>query len=366
MRIEIAKSVMEHFHKMPFGFPTGPENDEYKLLEKPCEVTDEEGIVLAQLMPYGEHIDEIAKRLGRDKDELMPLLHGLVQKTWVAREGTKEDGYYRVIPWAPGTFELQVRHYSPDLLLFHQQHMTPESQGESLWGGPDTLPWFRVLPREEAIPYNVEVLPSEVLSHLVHHVGDVAIAVTDCQCRTAGKLTGNPCEKPLDDMCLFLGFWAQTALEAGAARAINKDEALKVIQRGRDAGCVHQAFTCEHTLAICNCCPCHCGPLRTFLAGVPQANLKSNFRSQLSIELCKGTCPDCIKVCPAHAITLDKKNMRPVFDSEKCIGCGQCVLACPEHAVTLRRVKEPVIYPHTWDDYLPIRAQQTGKTEFYK
>ena len=64
MRIEIGQKVVEHFRKMPFGFPRGPNNDEYKLFEKPIPLTDEEGEVLAQLMPYGEHIDDIAEGWG--------------------------------------------------------------------------------------------------------------------------------------------------------------------------------------------------------------------------------------------------------------------------------------------------------------
>ena len=366
MKIEIAKNVMEHFHKMPFGFPRGPNNDEYKLLEKPYPVTDEEGEVLAQVMPYGEHIDDIAKRLGRDKNELIPLLHSLLVKTWVMREGTKEDGYYRVAPWVPGAYEMQIKYYSPELLEFHRAHILPESLIESAFGTPGMLPWFRVLPHEEAIPYDVEVLPSELLSHIIAQTADGEIAVTDCQCRTAAKVSGRGCNLPVDDTCLFLGFWATTAVEAGAARAITKDEAFKVAKRGRDAGLVHQTMTCAQTVTICSCCACHCGALQAYSAGFPQADLHSNFQSEINMELCDG-CQSCIKVCPAKAITLDTKTEKPVTAVEKCLGCGLCVLECPiKNAVTLKRREKVIIYPNTWDDYLRIRAQQTGRTEFYK
>lgn len=367
MKIEIAKNVMENFHKMPFGFPTGPHDDEYKLLEKPYPVTDEEGEVLAQLMPYGEHIDDIAKRLGRGKNELISLLHSLTRKTWVGRAGTKEDGYYRALPWMPGSLELQVKHLSPELLDFHQAHMTSGSMIASVFGEtPDTFPWFRVVPHEDAIPHDVEVFPSELLSHIVEHVGDEGIAVTDCLCRTTAQLRGRACDAPRDDICLMFGFWATAAVESGAGRAITKDEALKIARKGRDAGLVHQAMTCEHTIAICNCCACHCGALRSYAAGLTQADLHSNFQSEINMELCNG-CQSCIKVCPTKAIVFDTKTEKPVNILEKCIGCGLCVIACPiENAVTLKRRENVIIYPHTWDDYLLIRAQQTGRLEFYK
>ena len=364
MKIEIAKNVMEHFHKMPFGFPRGPNDDEYKLLEKPIAVTDEEGEVLAQLMPYGEHIDDIAERLGRDKNELIPLLHSLIRKTWVMHEGTKEDGYYRVAPFIPGVYEMQIKHFSVELLDWHQAHMTPQSLLESAFGGPGILPWFRALPHEEAVPYNVEVLPSELLSHIIAQTSE--IAVTDCMCRTSAKLRGGACDAPREDICMFFDLWATTGIEAGAARAITKEEALKIARRGRDAGLVHQTMTCAQTVALCNCCSCHCPALRSYVAGLPYTELHSNFQSEIDMELCNG-CQSCIKVCPTKAITLDRKNKKALSMVEKCIGCGLCVIACPiENAVTLKRREQVVIYPNTWDDYLRIRAQQTGRTEFYK
>jgi len=71
-------------------------------------------------------------------------------------------------------------------------------------------------------------------------------------------------------------------------------------------------------------------------------------------------------VAKLKASTLDRKTKRPVLNVEKCIGCGLCVLACPiENAITLKRKEKVVIYPHTWDDFLRIKAQQTGRTEFY-
>ena len=356
MRIEIAQNVVEHFHKMPLGFGRGPNNDEWKVLEKLSPLTDEEGQLLCQLMPYGEHIDDIAERLGRDKNELIPLLSSLIQKFWVGREGTKEDGYYRLHHWVPGVLELQIKHYSPELLEFYKNQLIREKS-----------PWLRVIPRERAIPYNLEVLPSELISHIIEDSDEEAIAALECMHRTSAHLEGKGCEKPRELGCIMLGFLATSAIESGAGQAITKGEAMKILKRAQDAGLVHQAGTVAHNIIICHCCPCCCNPLKTLLSGLPQTmELKSNFKPVLDMELCNG-CQSCIRSCPAKAITLDRKNKRPVFNLERCIGCGICVTACPtEDAVVLKRKEKVVTFPRTWDDFLRIRAQQSGRMEFYR
>jgi NAD-dependent dihydropyrimidine dehydrogenase PreA subunit len=180
------------------------------------------------------------------------------------------------------------------------------------------------------------------------------------------KINGRGCSAPIEDQCLFLGAFATTAVEIKAARRITKEEAKKKIKRAQELGLVHQANANARPLAICSCCTCCCGTLRPLIAGRPQPSLKSNFHSKLNIDVCKGTCPECIKICPAKAFFMDRKNSRPVIDLNKCIGCGLCVTACPEKALHLRRKEKPFIYPDTWDDYLRLRAVQSGRAEFFK
>lgn len=367
MRIEIGKKVIEHLRKMPFGFPRTAEGDEHTILERPYKMTDEEGELLAQLMAYPEHIDDIAKRIGRDKAEIQPLLESLARKTWLGLSGPKENRSYMLIPYAPGTFELQVKHYSPEHFENVTDRITPDSMAETIFGfSPDITPWFRVLPYEEAIPHGMEVLPSELFSHLLVHAGSEelgGLAQADCQCRKMAEIKGNPCTRvPVDNMCTFLGFWAQTFVECEGATTATKEDIIKTYKRARESGAVLHAFNCEHTLSICTCCPCHCGLLSVYLLGVPQADLASNFYASGDWDLCDGK-KECIKICPANAIRFDKENNKAVTDKEKCLGCGLCVLACPSKARKLERKKEIVVYPHDWFDFVKIRAQQTGRTE---
>jgi NAD-dependent dihydropyrimidine dehydrogenase PreA subunit len=361
MRIEVAKNVIEHLKKFPFGYPASPDNDEWKLLEVPFSLTDEEGELLCQLMPYSEHVDDIAKRLGRSKDEILPLLDSMLHKTWLLRTGTREDGRYTAMTWGPGAMELQMPWLNKELLKLYGK-LSPLDEK---YQPTELIPHFRVIPRESAIPYNSEVLPSEIVSYLIEQADDNEIAVTECICRKMEKIHGRGCSAPVEDQCLFLGAFATTVIEINAGRRITKDEAKKRIKRAREFGLVHQTNANARPLAICSCCTCCCGTLRPLLAGRPQPSLKSNFYSELNIELCKGTCPECVRICPAKACTMEKKNSRPSINLSKCIGCGLCVAACPEKALKLRRKEKPFIYPDSWDDYLRVRAHQSGRAEFF-
>jgi ferredoxin len=52
----------------------------------------------------------------------------------------------------------------------------------------------------------------------------------------------------------------------------------------------------------------------------------------------KGECRACLYACPfpGEAVRLDGRLLAPVFDPERCVGCGQCEEACPERARAIR------------------------------
>ena len=53
---------------------------------------------------------------------------------------------------------------------------------------------------------------------------------------------------------------------------------------------------------------------------------------EIDAALCKG-CGACVKVCPAHAISGEKKEPHTI-DQAKCVKCGACLAKCPFDAIT--------------------------------
>ncbi len=65
--------------------------------------------------------------------------------------------------------------------------------------------------------------------------------------------------------------------------------------------------------------------------------------SMVDESLCR-SCGICEKVCPYHAIYVDKENKKPAVIAEAaCAGCGTCAAECPFGAITMRHFTDEQI-----------------------
>ncbi len=65
--------------------------------------------------------------------------------------------------------------------------------------------------------------------------------------------------------------------------------------------------------------------------------------SKIDPGICTG-CGKCAKVCPYHAIEVDKENKTAKVIEAACSGCGTCGAECPFEAITMRHFTDPQIY----------------------
>jgi Fe-S-cluster-containing hydrogenase component 2 len=217
-------------------------------------------------------------------------------------------------------------------------------------------PYYRVVPAEAALTHtpatrNIEmnvpvpdpraVLPLDVISKMV--ATRSVIGVAECTCRKTQKVIGKGCEHPLET-CFVFNHLAETLIDAGIARKLDYNEALRILGECDAAGLVHNIDNAEGEFtSLCNCCPCSCVLFKTVGRGATNTMAVSRYISSLDIAKCKGT-GACATICPARAITMNGE--RASLDQAKCVGCGKCVVNCPSSAIKLvQRLKEPKMYP---------------------
>jgi NAD-dependent dihydropyrimidine dehydrogenase PreA subunit len=168
------------------------------------------------------------------------------------------------------------------------------------------------------------------------------IAVSNCYCRSAKEVIGEPCHHPLET-CLYFDELAQMKLQTDYAREIGFDEAMEILYECEAAGLVHNVSNCEGKIqTLCNCCECSCAVVKAWVRGLRNTTAPSRYLVQLRAERCTLS-GECVEVCPVDALQIKDEKIQ--IDGEQCLGCGLCIPACPEGALSLQiRESPPRIY----------------------
>jgi electron transport complex protein RnfB len=327
MDAEVYHLLAERLDSLPNRFPATQSGVELRLLRKLFTLDEAQ---LASVMNLeAEPVSGIASRAGVDPREARNNLKTMAAKGLIdIRRGEGEFGF-ALKPFVVGFYETQLPHMDDEMAALFEQYF-----GETRGGILRAVPALhRVIPVEQAIPFQVEIHPYERASELLERAR--SWGVRNCICRLQQKLVGKGCERPLE-ACLVFAHVEHAFDRSKVDRIITKEEALRILRATEEAGLVHTAGNFRDGIDyICNCCTCCCGILRGIAEfGITTAVARSDFHIVVETEVCSG-CGACIERCQFNA--LSPAGATVVVDYSKCVGCGLCVESCATDGLRLAR-----------------------------
>ncbi len=330
---DIYKQLASALDRIPNGFPETESGVELKLLAK--LFTPEEAALACQLTLEPQSARTIAQQTGRDEQETFTMLKAMAKKELIEREGGEGSLSFKLMPFNVGFYEFQNARIDEEFA-----HLFENYYREAFYKMMSLKPSVhRVIPIEQTIPLNIEVMPYERASTYIENAQ--SWGVLPCICRVQKRLIGQGC-KHSEENCLVFSQKPNVFDRTDAIRAISKEEALGILVDAGKEGLVHSTSNVQKGVTyICNCCTCSCGILRG-LAEYGELNAvgRSDFYVSVDETLCTA-CGVCIDRCQFKALEMhEDKNVCSV-NLVRCYGCGLCVSACASGALSL--VQKPTI-----------------------
>ncbi|QJB55062.1 4Fe-4S binding protein [Pseudodesulfovibrio sp. zrk46] len=275
---------------------------------------------------------------------LLERIHGYVYGKWcyhyIGLAGDK-DPWWRYL-WAP---LVALADWMTPFFPSKENQVGDHNQSKPTWG--DTY-HGKVMPADEAnklIKLNRVVnteIPEQVLPYTrareIILRNPEKIILLDCPCRAGMK---NPCTPT--DVCVLVGDPFASFMQEhhpDKTREITPEEAMRIIKQEQARGHVSHAFFKDVMLgrfyAICNCCSCCCGAMKSHAKGVHML-CHSGYLADIDPEACV-RCGVCVQKCQFKAIGFNKESA--YIRKDNCMGCGVCVASCAKDAIKLELAPE--------------------------
>jgi Na+-translocating ferredoxin:NAD+ oxidoreductase subunit B len=357
MDADVYERLARHLDNLPGGYPRTESGVELSILRR--LFTPEEAELALHLTLIPEDARVVALRARVPVEEAAGRLEGMAQKGLIIPVYIPhKTPRYMAQQWVIGFWETQVDRLTPELVHDFEEYF-------ETFGRPERwrkAPQLRTIPVRQNIDVAGEILSYERAEELVRR--QTKFAVANCICRQEMALLGHPCSKPLET-CMTFGMAAGMYVSTGRGRAIDMQEALRILALAEETGLVLQPSNARDAVNICACCGCCCGVLRMLkLSPEPASVAVSPYRAELSAELCDG-CGTCEQRCQMAAIAVDGGG-KAELDPRRCIGCGLCVSTCPSGALSLVRkpeAEQPRIPAGIRDAYIEW-GQARGKMSY--
>jgi H+/Na+-translocating ferredoxin:NAD+ oxidoreductase subunit B len=320
---DIYKKLALHLDKTPGGYPETETGVELRILKQ--LFTEEEAEIACSLVMMPELVKDIAKRLGRDADELEKILKTMLEKGLVVHSSRNGIETYMQAQFVIGIWEYQVNSLTKELIndfneyvpyLTEQMHNQKTQQ-------------LRVVPVKASINAEIGIMEYEEAEKIIRAQSKIIVA--PCICRKEHNMVDKGCDKPVETCLVFSG-GAYFYEERGIGRNIDADEAIKILHDAVDNGLVLQPGNSKKPMNICMCCSCCCQILKNLKDfEKPAKIINSSYFAKVDEDTCT-SCEACQEVCPMDAITMDGTAL---VDEERCIGCGLCVTRCDFESINL-------------------------------
>ncbi len=328
---DVYQRLAAFFDSFPQRFPKESEQG-HKVLKAMISPEEAEMIMSLEKMP--ETVTAIAQRLGKDEAKLGEYLYALSVKGLIMRVGKEGNHMYMATAFAVGVIEFYLNSYTTEvadeITKFHKELFN----GSWMKG---TTREIRTVPVGESVAAGTEVLPYENVETVIK--SQKRIAVCECMCAIQGGLKSepDPCEAGITERCFQFGSGAFFFVENNLSRWITQEEALEIVRKSADAGCVPQPGQSQNPGGMCMCCPCCCGPLDVYRDYDKRSEISnSNFFARVDEELCSA-CETCIDRCPMDAISMEETSQAARVNLDLCIGCGVCAVTCDDEAIKTYR-----------------------------
>jgi ferredoxin len=324
MSEDVYNELRKFLDTFPGGFPETPTGVEIKILKKLFD--PEQAEITLKLKNDPEDVSTIASRIEMEESEAAQKLEEMAQKGLIFRIREAEKPLYQAFQFLIGIYEFQLKDLDKEFCELFEEYMPYIGMSRK---GIKTSQ-RRVIPVRTAIETASSVAPYNKVRDLV--MDQETIAVAECICRKEQGLLGNECDKP-KETCIMFGDFANYYTDNNMARAISKDETLKLLDQAEESGLVLRPTNTQDLSAICCCCSCCCPGLRfPKKTDRPADSVYSYYHAEINGDLCTA-CGECIDKCPMEAIK-EGDDVSEMIDG-RCIGCGLCVSNCPVEAISL-------------------------------
>ena len=353
MSEELYRRLAQRLDAIPNGFPATESGVELRLLVK--IFTPEEAALAGVMRLTCEPAATIAARAGVDPDQAYRTLKRMVRQGLIRVKKGEGQLTFGLMPFVVGLYEEQLPRMDKELAALFEEYIQ-ETQGGGITRNAPAI--HRVIPVEEAVPFDLEIFPYERATELVERAK--SWGVRDCICRVQQRLVGKGCDHPVES-CLVLAPVEGAFDHSEVDRAITKEEALRILRETEEVGLVHTTgnYRDRHNY-ICNCCTCCCGILRGVAEfGIPTAVAHSDFRTVVDADACVG-CGDCVERCEFGALSVPDDVC--VVEDARCVGCGLCASVCPTDALHLERRPQGEVPPPPANrkEWMAQRAEERG------